>query len=111
MMESVMTNEELEKLDSDIVKVLRTCYDPEIPVDIFELGLIYGINISPDGGVVVRMTLTSPSCPIAGSLVEEVRTKVARVAGVKSVRVDLVWDPAWSPEMMSDVARLELGMM
>jgi FeS assembly SUF system protein len=93
-----------------IVEALKTVFDPEIPVNIYELGLIYDIDIQAEGAVQVKMTLTSPGCPVAGSLPGEVRDKVAGVAGVTSVDVELVWDPSWNPSMMSEAARLELGM-
>ena len=93
-----------------IVNVLRTCYDPEIPVDIYELGLIYDVRVEDDGAVAIKMTLTSPMCPVAGSLPGEVESKVRGVEGVRDVRVELVWDPPWDKEMMSEVARLKLGM-
>ena len=97
-------------LQERIVAALRTCYDPEIPVNIYELGLIYGLDIQESGDVTVRMTLTSPACPAAGSLPGEVQAKVAGIASVKSAKVDLVWDPPWSPDRMSEAARVQLGM-
>lgn len=97
-------------LESQIVDVLRTCYDPEIPVNIHELGLIYGIDINAEGDVHIKMTLTSPACPVAGSLPPEVENKVSRIEGVTSARVEVVWDPPWNPEMMTEAARLQLGM-
>jgi FeS assembly SUF system protein len=96
--------------ENEIVEALKTVYDPEIPVNIYELGLIYDIDIQAEGAVQVKMTLTSPGCPVAGSLPGEVRDKVAGVPGVTSVDVELVWDPSWNPSMMSEAARLELGM-
>ena len=98
------------EMEEKIIAALRTCYDPEIPVNIYEMGLIYDLDITPSGDVSVRMTLTSPACPVAGSLPPEVQAKVAAVPGVKSAKVDLVWDPPWTPERMSEAARLELGM-
>ncbi len=97
-------------VENGIVEALKTVYDPEIPVNIYELGLIYDIDIQEDGAVKVKMTLTSPGCPVAGSLPGEVQAKVAGAPGVTSVDVELVWDPAWNPSMMSEAARLELGM-
>jgi FeS assembly SUF system protein len=94
-----------------VVAVLKTVYDPEIPVDIYELGLIYGIEVSDDGEVHVTMTLTTPMCPVAETLPPEVEDKVRNVLGVKDVHLDLVWDPPWSVDMMSDAARLELNLM
>ena len=97
-------------VENEIVEALKTVFDPEIPVNIYELGLIYDIDIQAEGAVQVKMTLTSPGCPVAGSLPGEVRDKVAGVPGVTSVDVELVWDPSWNPSMMSEAARLELGM-
>jgi nitrogen fixation NifU-like protein len=97
-------------LKQRVVNVLRTCYDPEIPVDIYELGLVYGVDVDPAGHVTVRMTLTSPACPVAGSLPGEVQAKVAAIAGVREARVELVWDPPWDKERMSEAARLKLGL-
>ena len=96
-------------LEERIVEILKTCYDPEIPVDIWELGLIYGVDVHPDASVGIRMTLTSPACPVAGSLPGEVEAKVRSVEGVRSVAVELVWDPPWDRDRMSEVARLRLG--
>ena len=98
-------------LKTKIIEVLRTCYDPEIPVDIYELGLIYKIDHDPSGSVVVTMTLTSPMCPVAGSLPIEVEKKIAAIDGVTQVKVDLVWDPPWEPDRMTEAARLALGML
>ncbi len=97
-------------LRDQVVKVLQTCYDPEIPVNIHELGLIYGIDISPTNAVTIRMTLTTPACPVAGSLPGEVQRKVQALPGVTGVTVDLVWDPPWGPDRMSEGARLQLGL-
>jgi len=97
-------------MEARIVHALKTCYDPEIPVDIYELGLIYDIDVLPGGKVVVSMTLTSPACPVAGSLPGEVEQKVQGVEGVEEASVELVWEPPWNPGMMSDAARLDLGM-
>ena len=94
-----------------VIAVLKTVYDPEIPVDIYELGLVYGVDVTDDGEVHVTMTLTSPMCPVAETLPPEVEEKVRNVIGVKEVALDLVWDPAWSADMMSDAARLELNLM
>lgn len=100
-----------DEIEHDVVEMLKTVYDPEIPVDIYELGLIYNIDVRDDRSVEVRLTLTSPMCPVAGSLPPEVESKVAQVEGVTAAVVDLVWDPPWNPGMMSEAARLELGMM
>lgn len=97
------------ELEKKVVAALKTCYDPEIPVDIYELGLIYSIDIAPDTTVRVMMTLTAPACPVAGTLPGEVEAKVKSVDGVKDATVELVWDPAWRPEMMSKAAKLMLG--
>ena len=98
-----------EPLRSAIVDVLKTVYDPEIPVDIWELGLIYDLDVNDAGDVKIRMTLTSPMCPVAETLPPEVEAKARSVAGVSDVKLDLVWDPPWSPSMMSEAARLELN--
>jgi FeS assembly SUF system protein len=90
-------------------EVLRTIYDPEIPVDIYELGLIYNLELSPDGGLSVQMTLTAPACPVAGSLPGEVEARLREIPGVSDVKVELVWDPPWSMDRMSEAARLTLG--
>lgn len=100
----------VEEIEADVVAMLKTVYDPEIPVDIYELGLIYNVEVKEDRSVEVRLTLTSPMCPVAGTLPPEVEAKVAQVDGVREAVVDLVWDPPWSPAMMSEAARLELGM-
>ncbi len=97
-------------IEEKVIEVLRTVYDPEIPVNIYELGLVYGIDVSPAGDVVVRMTLTSPMCPVAGSLPPEVEYKVLSIPGVTSARTELVWDPPWNPGMMTEAARLQLGL-
>ena len=94
-----------------IIAVLKTVYDPEIPVDIYELGLVYGVDVTDDGEAHVTMTLTTPMCPVAETLPPEVEDKVRNVMGVKDCSLDLVWDPPWSIDMMSDAARLELNMM
>jgi len=98
-------------LERAIVAALRTCYDPEIPVDIYELGLIYGVVATDDGQVTIQMTLTAPGCPVAGTLPLEVEEKVGRVPGVSSAKVELVWEPPWERSMMSEVALLQLGML
>lgn len=98
-------------LERAIIDALRTVFDPEIPVNIYELGLIYNVACKEDSHVDVTMTLTSPACPVAGTLPGEVQDKVESVDGVASAKVDVVWDPVWEPSMMSEAARLELGMM
>src|SRR5262245_4295612 len=102
---------EKQILELKIIDALQTCYDPEIPVNIYDLGLIYGIEISESSDVRIEMTLTAPSCPVAASLPSEVESKVAAIDSVKSVSVDLVWDPPWNPGRMSEGAKLQLGMM
>jgi FeS assembly SUF system protein len=97
-------------LEALIIAALHTCFDPEIPVDIYELGLVYGIEIQPSGEVKITMTLTSPGCPVAGSLPGEVEEKVRAVPGVTAASVELVWDPPWCMEKMSEAAKLQLGM-
>jgi FeS assembly SUF system protein len=98
-------------LQAAIVEVLKTIFDPEIPVDIYELGLIYDVAVSEDGDAVVTMTLTTPHCPVAESMPGEVELRVLSVPGVRDAEVKLVWDPPWDPSKMSDDARLELGML
>ena len=104
-------NSKNEELTTKVIDVLKTCYDPEIPVDIWELGLIYEININENDEVLVLMTLTSPSCPVAETLPPEVEQKIKDLEGVKSGKVELTFDPPWEKEMMSEVAQLELGFM
>ncbi len=98
-------------LENDVVEVLRSIYDPEIPVDIFELGLIYRLDVDAAGNVRIEMTLTSPMCPVAESLPPEVEAKVAAVDGVQESSVEVTWDPPWSMEKMSEAAKLQLGML
>ncbi|MGB5192465.1 MAG: DUF59 domain-containing protein [Polyangiales bacterium] len=99
------------KVEAAVIEALQTVYDPEIPVNIYELGLIYGVEVSEDGHAEIRMTLTAPACPVAGALVEEVAEKAGRVEGVSTSHVELVWDPPWTPDNMTDAAKLELGML
>ena len=98
-------------LQASVVEVLKSIYDPEIPVDIYELGLIYDVIISEDGDATITMTLTTPHCPVAESLPNEVELRVLSVPGIRDAVVNLVWDPPWDPSKMSDEARLELGML
>jgi FeS assembly SUF system protein len=93
-----------------VIEVLKTCFDPEIPLNIYDLSLIYGIAADPEGNVNIKMTLTSPSCPVAGTLPGEVQQKVAGLPGVRAAQVDLVWDPPWDPSRLSEAARLTLGL-
>ena len=99
------------QLQQAVVDALKSIYDPEIPVDIYELGLIYDVAVSEDGDAVVTMTLTTPHCPVAESMPAEVEMRVLSVPGVRDAEVKLVWDPPWDPSKMSDEARLELGML
>lgn len=98
-------------LEDKVVSVLKTCYDPEIPIDIYELGLIYNIETDDKNNVHLVMTLTSPNCPVAGSLPEEARQRVASLPDVENVTLELTFDPPWSKDMMSEAALLELGFM
>jgi len=100
---------EPQTLEQKVISALKTCYDPEIPVDIYELGLIYSIDVTPENAVNLKMTLTAPACPVAGTLPGEVETKVKGVEGVKDAKVELVWDPPWKPDMMSQAAKMVLG--
>ncbi len=97
-------------LREGVVEALKTVYDPEIPVNIYELGLVYKIDITEEDHVLVEMTLTSPACPVAGTLPGEVESKVRSVSGVQEATVELVWDPPWDTEKMSEAARLQLGI-
>jgi len=99
-----------DSLEARIIAAMRSVYDPEIPVNIYDLGLIYGLDISADAEVSVRMTLTAPGCPVAGILPDQVAAAIRAVDGVNAVQVDLVWDPPWSQDCMSDEARLTLGL-
>jgi FeS assembly SUF system protein len=99
-----------QALEEQIIEQLRTIFDPEIPLNIYELGLIYDIEIDPENRVHIRMTLTAPGCPVAGSLPPEVESKIESIAQVKSAVVELVWDPPWSRDMLSEAARLQLGL-
>jgi FeS assembly SUF system protein len=100
-----------QMLELKIIDALQSCYDPEIPVNIYELGLVYGIEIGDAADVRIKMTLTAPNCPVAASLPGEIESKVNAVEGVKSAQVELVWDPPWDPGKMSESAKLELGMI
>jgi FeS assembly SUF system protein len=98
------------ELKSRVIDALRTVYDPEIPVNIYEIGLVYEVNVGDGGEVDILMTLTSPTCPVAESLPPEVERTVAAIEGVSSARVEITWDPPWDPDMMSEAAKLDLGM-
>jgi FeS assembly SUF system protein len=103
--------ESMREVGLRIVEQLKTVFDPEIPVDIYELGLVYKISLDAEGAANIRMTLTSPMCPAAEELPPEVESKARGVEGVTAVTLDLVWDPPWTPAMMSEAAKLELGML
>lgn len=105
------TDEQIAVIGDSIIQALKTVYDPEIPVDIYELGLIYDVQISEEGAVKVVMTLTTPNCPVAESLPAEVREKVSAVEGVKDVDLELTFEPAWNKDMMSEEAKFELGIL
>jgi FeS assembly SUF system protein len=104
-------NTNKKELEIKIIEAIKTCFDPEIPVNIYEMGLIYDIQIDDDYQVRVKMTLTSPGCPVAGTLPGEVQEKVKSVEGISNAKVEVVWDPPWNPDMMSEEAKLELGFM
>jgi len=106
-----MTKEEIKTLEEKIVNVYKNTYDPEIPVNIFELGLIYETEVSEDGKVRILMTLTTPNCPVAESLPEQIKQEVGYLTGVSDVELELTFDPPWDQDMMSEVAKLELGLM
>jgi FeS assembly SUF system protein len=99
-----------QDIEARVIEVLRTLYDPEIPVNIYDLGLIYDVNASPDGNVIIRMTLTSPMCPVAGSLPGDVKKRVEEADGVTQATVEVVWDPPWTMDQLSEAARLQLGL-
>ena len=105
-----LVGEDFELDEERVYDILRSCYDPEIPVDIYELGLIYVIEVREANAIFVQMTLTSPMCPVAETLPPEVEDKVRSVSGVSGVELELVWDPPWSPDLMSEAARLQLNM-
>ena len=106
-----MTPEEILQVEKEIVLTLKNIYDPEIPVNIYDLGLVYEIDYTPDGTATIRMTLTAPNCPMADMLVEDVNQQVAKVKGVKSVNVILTFDRVWDKSMMSEEALLELNLL
>jgi FeS assembly SUF system protein len=108
---SALPQAELDRITDDLVAAFKTVFDPEIPVDIYELGLIYKVDINDDRHVDIEMTLTAPGCPVAGEMPGWVETAARKVEGVKSARVNLVFDPPWSPARMSDEAKLELNML
>lgn len=102
---------ELKALEGKIIEALKTVYDPEIPLNIYDLGLVYAILVGPEADVKIEMTLTAPGCPVAGTIVMQVRNAVKAVPGVSEAYVDLVWEPVWTRDMLSEAARLELGLM
>lgn len=106
-----LTDEQIANLGENIIQTLKTIYDPEIPVDIYELGLIYDVQISEDADVKVVMTLTTPNCPVAESLPAEVKEKVRDIEGVNDVELELTFEPSWNKDMMSEEAKFELGML
>jgi FeS assembly SUF system protein len=102
---------ELLKIEEDIVRMLKTVYDPEIPVNIYDLGLVYGVDVDDDKNVTITMTLTAPNCPAADFILEDVRFKIESIPGVNNVIVNLTFDPEWNKDMLSEEAKLELGFM
>jgi FeS assembly SUF system protein len=109
--QTVISTIERDIIHAQVVEALQTCFDPEIPVNIYELGLIYEVRVDENGAVSIDMTLTSPQCPAAQSLPPDVERKVKSVQGVTNVKVNVVWEPQWTPARMSEAAKLELGMM
>jgi len=107
----MISDVEIEKLGEDIIKIICTIFDPEIPVNIYELGLIYDVEVSEEGNVRITMTLTSPNCPVAESLPLEVEEKVKSIDLISDVKVNIVFEPPWTKDMMSEEAKLELGML
>jgi FeS assembly SUF system protein len=107
----MMNEDQMQALGEKVVDVIKTIYDPEIPVDIYELGLIYDVRVSDEGDIEIDMTLTSPSCPVAESMPEEVREKVSSLDEAKKVEVIMVFEPTWDKDMMSEEAKLELGFL
>ncbi len=111
MNERQSTSDRDSSLERAIIAALRTCFDPEIPVNIYDLGLVYGVTVTDDGDVAVQMTLTAPACPVAEILPGEVEERLRGIPGVRSAKVELVWEPRWERSMMSEAALLELGML
>jgi feS assembly SUF system protein len=106
-----LTDERIEELGGEVIKVLKTIYDPEIPVDIYELGLVYDVQLSDEGEARVLMTLTTPNCPVAESLPNEVQEKVGEIEGIVKASVEITFEPAWTKDMISEEAKFELGML
>ena len=109
--QSAIPQEEIERITADVIRALKTVYDPEIPVDIYELGLIYKVDLSDERLLLVEMTLTAPGCPVAGEMPGWVEGAVRGVEGVEDVKVEMTFEPPWTPEKMSDEAKLELGWL
>jgi FeS assembly SUF system protein len=105
-----LTADQVQDLRAAIVNELHHCFDPEIPVNIYELGLIYDINVQPSGAVAIQMTLTSPACPVAGSLPGDVKARIYQLPNVTAATVDVVWEPPWDKDRMSEAAKLQLGI-
>jgi FeS assembly SUF system protein len=105
------TPEEILRIEQDIVRTLKNIYDPEIPINIYDLGLIYEIDVEPDGTANINMTLTAPTCPVADQLLADINTQVGKIEGVKAVNVSLVFDPPWDKDMITEEALLELGLL
>ncbi len=108
---SATTDPAAQEVERQVIEQLQSCYDPEIPVNVYELGLIYDIRVTPSGEVRVVMTLTSPACPVAGSLPMDVEARLRAIPGVADVRVDVTWDPPWGPDKMTEAAKLQLNML
>ena len=106
-----LTDEQIASLGEEVIRVLKTIYDPEIPVDIYELGLIYDVQISDEGEAKVLMTLTTPNCPVAESLPMEVEEKVGEIEGITKSKIELTFEPEWEKDMMSEEAKFELGLL
>ncbi|MBD5214844.1 MAG: DUF59 domain-containing protein [Bacteroidales bacterium] len=106
-----MTAEKRLELEEKVIEILRTVYDPEVPVDIYSLGLIYKIDIDDDANLVVDMTMTAPNCPMADFIVDDARYKLESIEGLKSVTINIVFEPTWTQDMMSEEAKLELGFL
>jgi FeS assembly SUF system protein len=106
-----MTAEQHLQLEEKVVAMLRMVYDPEIPVDVYSLGLVYKIDIDDDGNLVIDMTMTAPNCPMADFIVEDARMKLESIEGLKSVTINIVFEPVWTKDMMSEEAKLELGLL
>lgn len=111
MPDSPIDQIKIRAIEAQVTEILRTTYDPEIPVNIYDLGLVYDVDVDRAGVVTIQMTLTSPACPVAEILPAQVESRVNAIDGVTDTQVQIVWDPPWTPERMSDAARLELGFM